>query len=343
MKRLILLALLVCALAVPSLAQAESNGQEQAVSDVVATSSQAITTMVSSRISAIVAPRPNNVNVDVTFNKKMDQNGNFAFAMTGEELGLSSGDGGNNYGIWGMGAYSNFQSSVSGGKYDADAYNLMVGFDWRATSDLLVGIAGGYGSLDLDKDNWTGGDTGYLRTDHEWTVMPYLAYNITDMTIIDAAFAYTDSRYADNDGNNTGHYDSERYLTSLGLSQYYMYDNWTLSARLGYMYVHGDLSSYSRGAATVANPDSFLGQANLEGKAAYAFDNGLQPYVALRYLYDTTVSSQPVDSDYDEFGGVLGMNWFASDQWTLNLEAGNSMGRQKFEAYRGQFNVRYEF
>lgn len=340
MKRILVFVLVLASLAFASLAFAETNGQEQATSDVVSTSSQTLSTMIVGRISSIAAPTPNG---DVAFNKKIDQNGNFAFSMDSEELGLASGDGGNSFGIWGMGAYSNFQSSASGGKYDADAYNLMLGFDWRATDDLLVGVAAGYGVLDLDKDNWTGGDSGYLRTDYEWTIMPYAAYNITDTTIADFAFAYTDSRYKDNDGTNTGYYDSDRYMTSLGLSQYYIYDSWTFSGRAGYMYVHGDLSSYARGATAVGNPDSFLGQLNLEGKVAYYYDNGIQPYVALRYFYDTTTSSRPVESDYDEFGGVLGVNWFAADQWTVNVEAGNTMGRQQFEAYRGQLNVRYEF
>ena len=340
MKRFFVFALVVLGLSFASLASAETNGQEQATSDVMSTSSQALTTMVVGRIASISAPAPNG---DIAFDKNIDQNGNFAFSMDSEDLGLASGEGGNDFGIWGMGSYTNFKSTASGGKYDADSYNLMLGFDWRATDDLLVGLAAGYGSLDLDKDNWTGGDTGSLKTEHEWTVMPYLAYNITDLTIVDAAFAYTDSRYKDNDGTNTGHYDSERYLSSIGLSQYYLYDSWTFSGRAGYMYVHGDLSSYSRGAANIANPDSYLGQLSLEGKVAYYYECGIQPYVALRYFYDTSTSSRPVKSDYDEFGGVLGANWFASDQWTVNVEAGNTMGRQKFEAYRGQLNVRYEF
>ena len=339
-KRFILAATVFMCLACAAPAIADTNGQEQATSDIISTSSQALSTMVLGRIAAIAAPGPGG---EVAFDKRIDQKGNFAFSMDSEELGLSSGEEGYGIGVWGMGAYTNFKSSASGGRYDADAYNLMLGFDWRATDDLLLGVAAGWGTLDLDKDNWTGGDTGYLRTDHEWTIMPYVAYNLTDLTILDLAFAYTDSRYKDNDGTNTGHYDSERYMTSLGLSQYYLYDNWTFSGRAGYMYVHGDLSSYARGATVIANPDSYLGQLNLEAKAAYYFDCGIQPYAALRYYYDTTTSAPPVKSDYDEFGGVLGANWFASDQWTVNLEAGNTMGRRKFEAYRGQLNIRYEY
>lgn len=334
-----MIACLVCA----SVAFAATNGQEQTSSDVVRTSSQALTTMIQSRVSAITAPRPDLNGNNQSFNKKIDDKGNFAFSMTGEELGLASGEEGNDFGLWGMGAYTNFKSLASGARYDADAYNLMLGFDWRATRDLMVGIAAGYGQLDLDKDNWTGGDDGSLKTDYEWTLMPYLAYNITDLTIADVAFAYTDSRYEDDDGTNTGEYDSDRYLTSLGLSQYFVHDRWTFSGRAGYMYVHGDLSSYSRGATNIANPDSYMGQMSLEAKAAYYFDAGLQPYGALRYFYDTQSSARPVNSDYDEFGSVLGVNWFATDQWIINLEGGNTMGRDKFEAYRGQFNIRYEY
>lgn len=342
MKRLLALISLFTILAFASMASAETNGQQQATSDVVRTSSQALSTMVQGRVATIAAPKP--AGFKQTTKNHIDKKGNVAFSMNAEDLGLSSGDGGNDFGVWGMGAYTNFKSTASGGKYDADAYNLLLGADWRATPEFLVGLAAGYGSLDLDKKDWNGGaDTGSLKTEYEWTLMPYLAYNFTDETIADFAFAYTQSRYKDNDGTNTGKYDSKRYLTNFGISHYYMVDEWTLSGRLGYMYVHGDLGSYSRGGTNVANPDSYLGQLNLEAKAAYIFNNGVEPYAGLRYYYDTTTSVTPVDSDYDEFEGLLGMNWYIGDQWTINMEGGATMGRAKYEAYRGQANVRYEF
>jgi len=342
MKRFIMLMALLGVVACASLASAETNGQQQANSDVARSSSQALSAMVQGRVATIAAPK--SPVLKQTSHNYIDQKGNFAFSMDAEDLGLSAGDGGNTFGVWGMGSYTNFKSTASGARYDADAYNLLVGFDWRATSDLLVGVAGGYGTLDLDKKGWNNGaDTGSIKTDHEWTVMPYVAYNITDTTIVDAAFALTDSRYKDNDGTNTGKYDSTRYLTNIGISQYYMVDAWTLSGRIGYMYVHGDMGHYSRGGTNVANPDNFLGQLNLEAKAAYAFSNGFEPYAGLRYFYDTTTSVTPVDSDYDEFEGLLGVNWYASDQWTLSVEGGASAGRSKYESYRGQANIRYEF
>lgn len=325
-----------------SIALAETNGQETATSDVVRTSSQALTSVIQGRVATIAAPRPGGQ--AQTNTSLLDENGNFAFSMTGDDLGLSSGEGGNNIGVWGMGSLMHFKGTSTGAQYDANAYNAMLGVDYRFTPDLLVGLAAGYGYLDLNKKDWNAGaDTGSLSTDHEWTLMPYAAYNLTDFTILDAAFAYTNSRYKDDDGSDVGRYDSERFLTNLGVSQYFVLDNWMLSGRLGYMYVHGDLSSYSRGGVDIANPDSYLGQLNAEGKAAYFFDAGFEPYAALRYFYDTTSSSTPVESDYDEFEGLMGVNWYATDQWILNLETGAGIGRDEFQSYRGQVNVRYEY
>lgn len=343
MKRTLCAGLVLALILFGTAAFAETNGQEQANADIVRASSQALTNIVQSRIATIAAPRP--AGLDRTSGNSIDKNGNFAFSLTDKDLGLSSGDDeGYKFGVWGMGSLMQFKSTADGARYDADAYNVMLGYDYRATSDLLVGLAAGYGYLDLDKKDWNGGaDTGSLSTDHEWTIMPYLAYNITDFTILDAAFAYTDSRYKDDDGTSTGHYDSNRYLSNIGLSQYYLLDEWMFSGRVGYMYVHGDLSSYSRGGVAIANPDSYLGQLSGEAKASYFFLNGLEPYGSLRYFYDASVSSTPVDSDYDEFEGVLGANWYATDQFILNLETGMGMGRQKFESYRGQVNLRYEF
>ncbi|WP_229591450.1 autotransporter outer membrane beta-barrel domain-containing protein [Pseudodesulfovibrio sediminis] len=342
MNRILFLSLLLVCLLWAVAASAETNGQEQSTSDVVRTSSQALTTMVQGRVATIAAPIP--AGVEQSANNTIDSKGNFAYSTNVEELGLASGEEAMGIGIWAMGAYTNFKSTTSGAKYDADAYNLMVGADYRATDELLVGLAAGFGVLDLDKKDWNGGaDTGSLKTDHEWTIMPYAAYNLTDFTVVDGAFAYTDSRYKDDDGTNVGRYDSERYLTNIGISQYFMYEEWTFSGRAGYMYVHGDLSSYSRGGTNVANPDSYLGQLNLEGKAAYYFENGLQPYTALRYFVDTSSSTRPTNSDYDEFGAVLGVNWYVTDQWIFNLEGSSSLDRSDFESYSGHLNVRYEF
>ena len=320
---------------------AETNGQTATNNDIVKSSSQALGTMIQSRVANIAAPKPAGYKMQAQ--NYLNEDGSFSLSTTVGDEGLSSGDAANTFGVWAMGAYTNFKSTASGAKYDADYYNVLVGVDGRILPELLIGVAAGYGDLDLDKDNWSNGDDGSIETEYELTVMPYLAWNITDTTILDAAFAFTDSRYKDSDSTDSGKYDSDRYMTNVGISQYYMLDNWTLSGRLGYMYVHGDLASYSRGGTDIANQDSYLGELSLEGKVAYAFSNGLQPYAGLRYYYDTTVSSIPVGSDYDEFEGLAGVNWHIDNQWSLNAEGGASMGREDYEAYRGQMNIRYEF
>jgi len=340
MKRLILFIFLVALFGVSSLAFG-ANGQQQAQSDIVRNAGQAATVAVTSRVAAVAAPKPAGVKGN-TETSSIDANGNFKFAMNAEDLGLASGDDSNSFGVWGLGSYTNFSSSATNAKYDADALNVFLGFDWRATPDFLIGIAGGWGSLDLDKKQW-GNDNGTLKTDSEWTIMPYLAYNFTENTILDAAFSYSDTRYKDSNSTASGKYDSTRYLSSVGLSHYYLVDDWTLSGRLGYMYVHGDLKTYSRGGTDVANPDTWLGQLSVEGKAAYLFGNGAEPYAGLRYMYDVQTSTKPVDSDYDEFEGILGLNWYAGDQWTINMEGGASAGRSKYDSYRGQAYIRYEF
>lgn len=339
MKRLTVLIALV-ALFVSSAAFAATNGQQQANSDIVRTSGTTAVVTITTRVASVVAPKPSGARASLK-TSSVNSDGSFKFAMNAEDLGLASGDDANVFGIWGMGSINNFKSTASGAKYDADAYNVFLGFDWRVTPELLVGVAGGWGSLDLDKKQW-GDDNGSIKTDDEWTIMPYLAYNFTDNLIGDAAFAYSNGEYKDSNSTDSGKYTSNRYLSSLGLSYYYIVDSWTLSGRVGYMYVHGDLGKYSRGGTDVANPDSYLGQASLEAKAAYLFDVGAEPYAAVRYMYDTQTSSTPVGSDYDEFEGILGLNWYTGG-WTLNIEGGASMGRDKYDAYRGQAFVRYEF
>lgn len=343
MKKFLMLFAVLAVLGMASMASAEVNGQAQAQGDIVKSASTASVTAVVGRIANMVAPAPRPGGTAPGGPKVQGSltDGSFKFAMNAQDLGLASGDDANVFGVWGMGAYTNFKSTASGGKYDADAYNLFIGADMRVTPELLIGVAGGWGNLDLDKKEW-GADNGSIKTDNEWTIMPYLAYNITPNLIFDGAFSYSNGEYKDSNSTDSGTYSSNRYLTSLGLSYYYNVDAWTLSGRAGYFYVNGDLGKYSRNGVDVANPDTYLGQATLEAKAAYMFAVGAQPYASLRYMYDVQTSSTPVGSDYDEFEGVLGLNWYTGD-WTINLEGGASMGRDKYDAYRGQAYIRYEF
>lgn len=335
MKKFLLLFVVMALLGVTSMASAGSNAETTTNQDIVSNTSRTISAMLNTRISAFAAPAPN-------FSKwQAKKDGTFNFAMNAEDLGLASGDAANNFGIWGMGSYTNFKSTESNGKYDADAFNFLVGADMRVTPELLLGVAAGWGNLDLDKKNW-GDDNGSIKTDDALTIMPYMAYNILPELIFDAAFAYTNAEYKNSNSTDSGHYDSNTYMTNLGLSYFYNVDAWTLSSRLGYMYASGQLDSYSRGGVDVANPDTWIGQASLQGKAAYAFDCGAQPYASLTYIYDVQTSSTPVGSDYDEFEGALGLNWYTGG-WTLNLEGATIMGRDKYESYRGTAFIRYEF
>ncbi|MDD4456415.1 MAG: autotransporter outer membrane beta-barrel domain-containing protein [Syntrophotalea acetylenica] len=263
----------------------------------------------------------------------------FAFNAGVTEDGLSAGEKGTTFGVWGLGMYTNFSNGDEATKYDADLYTAMVGGDMRVTDDLLIGVALGYEYLDLDKKYGGGGS---LETDGSYTIMPYLGYTIIPGTVLDAAFGYTSTEYEDNDGTATGDYDSDRYVSSIGLSQYFSYDAWDFSGRIGYLYVHGDQSDYDRSGANVDNSDSFLGQLSVGAKAAYNYE-GWQPYVGLNYLLDTTTSARPVNSDYDEFEGLFGINCFAIDQWKIGAEFGASFDRSQYESYRSTLTVRYEF
>lgn len=263
----------------------------------------------------------------------------FAFNAGVTKDGLSSGDQGTRFGVWGLGMYTHFASSDAATKYDADLYTAMVGGDWRATDDLLIGVALGYESLDLDKKYGNGGS---LETDGSYTIMPYLGYTIVPGTVLDAAFGYTSSEYDDDNGVASADYDAERYVSSIGLTQYINYDAWDFSGRIGYLYVHGDQSDYDRSGANVQNPDAFLGQLSLGVKAAYNFESW-QPYVGVNYLLDTITSARPVNSDYDEFEGIVGVNCFAVDQWKFGAEFGASIDRSQYESYRSTLTVRYEF
>ena len=106
MKRLMMLIAAIVLIAAPA-AFAETNGQEQAASDVVRTSSTQAVTAITSRIATVAGAGARGGQINQV--AKLDDNGNFNFSTNAKEIGIASGDAANNIGIWGMGVLHQFQ------------------------------------------------------------------------------------------------------------------------------------------------------------------------------------------------------------------------------------------
>lgn len=251
--------------------------------------------------------------------------------------GVNAGDIGDRFGVWGMGQVSWLASTDPNSRFDGNIYTTMIGADYKPLEGLVVGLAGGY-------------EHGYLITKYNsgsinndgFSVIPYASYKITDSTTLDVLGGWTFLDYRNIRADISGSQDAVRAMVNTSLNQYFQLDAWTLSGQLGHMYVSERKDSYTESdGSQVGSSTNYLGEWRVEGKAAYYW-NRLQPYLGAAYLYDYTMSNA-VGADRDEIEGILGLNYFCTDQLTFTLEGANSFDRNHSQNTRALLNLRYSF
>ncbi len=256
--------------------------------------------------------------------------------------GIASGDKNTNYGSWITPASTWMKNKSATSKYDGNLFTVMAGGDFKLTENILIGTSVGYESLDLDTDY----NDGSLK-DNGFTFAPYFGYTITDYLIFDVMLGYT---YLNNDMDRNrssepikGSYDSHRFLISSNVNYYAMFQNWNLSAVLGYMYVNENEDAYQEIGGydfDVGSQNIYLGEWRFGGRAGY-FIKSFEPYISTAYLYDSVWNNG--GSDRDELEGVLGCNYYPTDNLILSFEATNSFFRDDIENTRVNFNLHFDF
>ena len=343
-KALTLTALLLL-VAAPALAAGPHDPPPEPVQDV----SQSQTTMRAiTRTSAVTAAH---TTLDAILTRHDDLHG-FGGDTTAEAgtIGASAGNSGMGIGVWASGGWQHmnkYSSQWSRG----NMFTATAGIDKRI-GDAVLGISAGGEWLRLDMS-----DSGRFHYDG-FSLTPYFSYALLPTLVMDAAMGlgWQNNRQkttyiSGSDGlrhDMEEDYASWRLFTSAGLSKYWAFDNWTLSGRVGGMYLHQNSPSYTlRGSDGFPFSDDStrisknlydLFQLSLGGRVGYRFGN-FSPFVGATYIQDVAKSGRQEDFAGADF--QAGFNYRVGN-FSLGL-TGTYGIRYAFNKIGGMLNLRLDF
>ncbi|MCP5198970.1 MAG: autotransporter outer membrane beta-barrel domain-containing protein [Gammaproteobacteria bacterium] len=292
--------------------------------------------------------------------------GTATVGLFGADQRLAAGDdmGGSVFGMWGSYSYNDFDSDFRfAGRslgYDADAHNGLFGIDRLFNERLLLGLAVGYQSLEIDTV-FNGGQ----QDSDGYTLAPYAALLLNANWSIDVSGGYTwldndQDRVSPADGSNiSASFDSERWFIATNLNWMAVVQQWVLSAKVGYLHTDEDQDAYleSGNAAsaallrTVLKRNIDLSQVVAGGEIAYSA--GLfEPFFRAEYRNDLSrddgnragglpgafTALQPNDDDEVQLG--VGLRYYTNWGVTTTLEYQRVEGRTSFDSDLFMFTLR---
>lgn len=282
-------------------------------------------------------------------------------ARRGEQTGLNAGDGmgGSVFGLWGNYSYNDFDSDFAfqgtSLAYDADAHNVLGGFDRLFGERVLLGVAFGYQWLETDT-RFNGGG----QDSDGFTVAPYAAVLLSDIFSIDvsggySSLEYDQSRISPADGTGIeANFDSDRWFVATNLNAFLPVDRFIFGAKIGYLYTEEDQDAYLETGSTasanagllrtVASRNIDLEQLVVGGEIAYDAGNNFEPFFIVEYRNDLSRSNgngagglpgnftAVQAGDDDEVQLSAGFRYYTNWGVTTSFEYQRVEGRKDFDS-----------
>jgi len=282
-------------------------------------------------------------------------------ARRGEQTGLNAGDGmgGSVFGLWGNYSYNDFDSDFAfqgtSLAYDADAHNVLGGFDRLFGERVLLGVAFGYQWLETDT-RFNGGG----QDSDGFTVAPYAAVLLSDIFSIDvsggySSLEYDQSRISPADGTGIeANFDSDRWFVATNLNAFLPVDRFIFGAKIGYLYTEEDQDAYLETGSTasanagllrtVASRNIDLEQLVVGGEIAYDAGNNFEPFFIAEYRNDLSRSNgngagglpgnftAVQAGDDDEVQLSAGFRYYTNWGVTTSFEYQRVEGRKDFDS-----------
>ncbi|MBI1181036.1 MAG: autotransporter domain-containing protein [Alphaproteobacteria bacterium] len=132
-----------------------------------------------------------------------------------------------------MGNWTKVNGDANADGYNGDTYGAVLGMDFRASPNILLGIAGSY--LD-DSIDFKDGDTAGI---HRWSIGAYGSAQF-DQVYLDGSFTYGKDHYKVDRTIITGGTGDLSYSGLEGVSSKYSGDVWMAHAEVGYNWELGD-------------------------------------------------------------------------------------------------------
>lgn len=190
--------------------------------------------------------------------------------------------------------------------FDGQRHSGLGGVDFMPSDQLIVGLAAGYDTVDVD----TLFNRGNAQVDG-FTVAPYIGYALNDAVSFDFTFGYsgltTDQYRVDNSGRYDASVDSRRWFTGAGMNLLHNIDNWYLTGSAGWTWAREKIDGFTEtGGPTpfsVGEQTARFAQWRAGGEVAY-FLEGFEPFISATYQYDyqyeELTSNTGIAVDYDQ-------------------------------------------
>jgi len=340
-------------------------GDQAVAKEETKSQSRTLVRLIKGRIATIQAPRPAAGPSESKVGLKRRLNSESAIAMVSgdssesSELaykvdktlvdGLAAGDAAADklgLGVWLTGGFSLIGNTKNESEFDGYTGMALVGVDYRLTDRTLIGVGFGMEGAYVEENFYNlegkSGSIGYV-------IAPYLSIALFEQTIFDLITGFS---FLSNGSTSDAYHDSFRYMVSPNLTQYFVIDQWLLSASLGYTYSRETGYHYTNSdtapffdlpqadfAASNSQPDPLqTGELRVGGRASYSLDY-LMPFLEVAYIYDTIETEE----DPDEIEVTMGLDFYPTDSFIISVEAANSFFREDTYNARFMMNLRYEF
>lgn len=340
----------------------QSPGVQAEEKETIKSETRLTTRLIRNRIAQIQAPRPKAMQNKqqqalksrLEHQTAMDMAGGSSDQVAyeidpGVATGMAAGEALNEQlglGVWLSGGMSLMGNTASNTKFDGYSAMTMLGVDYRLTDRTVIGLGFGMEGSYIESDFYgINGESGSIG----WTFAPYLSIALFDQTIFDIIGGVS---LLSNGSTATAFHDSVRVMVSPNITQYFVLENWLLSASMGYTYARESSYDYSNSdnapfidlpeasfAAPNGKPDPVeTGELRIGGRASYAFTY-LMPFVDVGYIYDTCETEE----DPDEVEVSMGLDIYPVDSFIISAEAAYSLFREDTYNARFMMNMRYEF
>jgi outer membrane lipase/esterase len=328
MRRLIYVVLTVFLLGGGTAAHAswDTGGTETVAPVLLKSSVKQTATMISSRVSGVL--RTNLLTGDVA-------------SVSSDNSGLSAGDAPLNHGMWLNIGYTSVDDDDTVTEAETDITTYIVGYDFKISDRMALGVAVTYEKTDGDLDF----NNGDLDGDG-YTIAPYFTMLLSDNLSMDviAGYGVVDYDQDRNFGAVKSSVDADRQFFEFTVNGFTNVEQWNFTGHCSFLYAHESQDSYTESDGT-RNNDNNVDFAQLFAgiEVAYQFES-VEPYAVFDFEWDVQYDDI-AGADYDDTGGNggIGCRFFFSDQLSGDIYGSTRFCRDDYDDYSIVGNLRYDF
>ena len=300
--------------------------------------------LVGTAVSDVVAPAP--VAPGAPGTTTTGQRGSSTMFFNSRETGVAAGNA-PKFGVWVQGGYTSVKGDDTGGEFDGDVINVLVGADYRIKPKMVLGVAVGYEDLDIDTDFNNGTFKG-----KGWGVTPYFGMALSPQWSLQVLGGWTTIDYdtTRNNGAISSSFNADRYFGSAAVvGNFKVTNKVVVSPKLAILHLTESQDGTTDSAGNVTTGENIdLGRISAGGTVSYLAGR-VTPFVRLLGEYDYAKEGSVAlgngnfsSDDRAGLNATIGLNMDFGNGLTGNLEATSAtLFRDNLDVYTFSGRLRY--